>query len=225
MLEKCVNVIELSKQKCEQPIRGLLKYAGVDNFLGRSVKGYHPDAADICIMTQQAAHDLCKVQNDLIKKNQLGLIIFDSYRPLRAVQDFNHWMHQPPTGELELQRKQIHYPHLEKGKLDVHGYVNSSVSRHCFGGTVDLSLISLPGGQELNMGAVFDYFGEKSHATQTAEDVGKEAFQNRQVLTHAMAAHGFKVYPQEYWHFDYRTQEVEAPMDFEITVDLKNLGI
>ncbi len=218
--KKLVDVIELSKKLCDQPIECKLVYATSENFLGRPVQGYHPDAADFCLLTPKAADALCQVQNHLNQQG-LGLFIFDGYRPLQSVKDFCKWMHEPAQNDYELKRKAIHYPHIEKNQLADLGYVCDTVSEHCFGDTVDLSLIDLNNKKLLEMGAVFDYFDELSHITATEETVGSTALKNRQILSAAMQQVGFRPYEKEYWHFTFCEREIENPMDFEITVDCR----
>lgn len=217
--ELLVDVIPLSQKKCAYPIQGLLAYATEENFLGRIVKGYHPEAEHICLMARNAAQRLCRVQN-LLNNDNLGLFIFDGYRPLRAVKDFSVWMHQPPVGPYELERKQIHYPHLEKAELSHLGYIAKGVSKHCFGSTVDLTLIDLKTNQFLEMGACFDYFDDIAHATAPASVIGQTAFTNRQKLSAAMQSVGFIPYSKEYWHFDHPDLETDTPIDIEITIGL-----
>jgi D-alanyl-D-alanine dipeptidase len=209
-----IDAARLSRTHCPQIIQCQLAYATKENFLGRIVDGYHHEALDLCLMTPKAAENLCKIQNEL-NKDGLGLFVFDAYRPLRAVRDFMNWFEQPPAGPYELARKAIHYPHLPKNELSKHGYVASDVSQHCFGATIDLSLIDLKIGQLLNMGTCFDYFDPISHATVTAEEIGIEAFNNRQLLAKVMQSYGFMPYEKEYWHFD-GEKEVHEPIDIEI---------
>lgn len=211
-----IDVIHLSKELCSIPIQGELAYATKENFLGRIVNGYHPMAKQRCLLAQNAARKLCGVQN-LLSKKHLGLFIFDGYRPLRAVKDFAEWIQQPPASDYELLRKQIHYPHLEKSQLAKLGYLAEKVSKHCFGSTVDLSLIDLKTQNLLDMGASFDYFDEIAHSTATADVIGHTAHHNRQSLFHAMNEFGFIPHPKEYWHFDHPELETDIPIDIEIT--------
>lgn len=219
-----VDVVSLSKQRCTHPIQCDLKYATSKNFVGRIITGYHPAAKEICLLTKQPAEKLCLAQNYLIEKFNYGLLVFDAYRPLRAVQDWALWSTQAPTA-YELERKQKHYPHLAKQQLAQQGYIAVEVSRHCFGGTVDLTLIEINTGKELNMGARFDYFDETAHATAPASLIGAEAYQNRKILAEAMQCFGFQTYAKEYWHFDYEPREIAEPLDIEITAGLQGLGV
>lgn len=83
-------------------------------------------------------------------------------------------------------RQQIHYPRLQKKELVEKGYAPDTISRHNFGHAVDLTLIRLSDLSFLDMGACFDYFDELSHETATIEQIGVDAYQNRQRLTCVM---------------------------------------
>lgn len=220
-----VDVIALSKRRCRFPIQGSLAYATSENFLGRPVDGYAPAAEGICLLAKNAAQQLCAAQNALNLKG-LGLFIFDAFRPLRAVRDFSRWYGEPPATEYEKQRKTLHYPRLEKSDLVRLGYAPDTVSRHCFGHAVDLTLLNLHTCQLLDMGTIFDYFDCTSHHPETPSDViGKVAYENRQLLAQVMQECGFVPYPLEYWHFDYQRQEIDEPLDFEITPTLAGLNV
>lgn len=220
-----VDVIALSKLRCQQPIQGELKYATRENFVGRIIDGYSPNAKDICLLTRNPAEMLCKVQDYVVNEYNYSLFILDAYRPLRAVKDWAHWFKQPPADDYELQRKKIHYPNLEKKQLAELGYVADTVSKHCFGATVDLILIDLASQQELEMGVCFDFFDELAHPTASAEQIGEQAVKNRQLLAEAMQRYGYHPYPKEYWHFDHEKVEAAEPMDIAITSDLRGIGV
>ncbi len=219
-----VDVIGLSKQLCAVPIEGELAYATKENFLGRVVDGYHPDALEVCLLTRKAAEQLCDVQNEVVKQG-LGLFVFDAFRPLRAVKNFSSWYREPLNNDFEKERKQVHFPHLKKEDLVRLGYAPETISRHNFGGAVDLSLMRLEDKQFLDMGTVFDFFDSSSHLDAKAEIIGEEALQNRELLVNVMESFDFLPYPFEWWHFEYHKQEVADPMDMEITPDLKGLGL
>lgn len=223
-LSVLTDVIALSKKHCRYPIQGQLAYAGCENFVGRVIDGYSADAVDVCLLSKKAAFALCDVQQAL-NKDGLGLYIFDAYRPLRSVKDFAKWYHLPVLNEYERVRQKIHYPQLKKNDLVAKGYVSDTTSRHNFGNAVDLTLIQLSDLSLLDMGACFDYFDELSHETATIEQIGADAYQNRQTLTHAMQQSGFILYPYEYWHFDYQEIEVSEPMDICIDASLKGLNV
>lgn len=222
-----LDVIELSRLLCEQSLRGKLAYATIDNFAGQILDGYHPEALEVCLMTPKAAKALCQAQNQLIRNHQLGLFIHDSYRPRRAVKRLLQWMNEPVKDEWELSQKRKHYPKVEKSEFVKLHYLSED-SNHCYGNTVDVFLCDFKTGNTLNHGTVYDYMDRKSHLSATAEEIGVEAWQNRQILQAAMTEAGFLPHDTEYWHFSHGGQEgreVREPFDLEITPGLKGLGV
>lgn len=219
-----VDVITLSRRSCAQPIQGRLAYATRENFVGRVVAGYHPEASDVCLVTSIVAKQLCLLQNELVYQG-LSLFIFDAYRPLRAVRDWSNWYRQPNKDGYEKERKKVHYPHLEKEDLIRLGYAPDAVSQHCFGHAVDVTLVNLQNEELLNMGTDFDYFDVSSHLNAGMQIIGEEAVRNREFLVKLMQKFGFVPYEYEWWHFHYQEKEVNESMDLEITPDLKGLGI
>jgi D-alanyl-D-alanine dipeptidase len=166
------------------------RYAGADNFVGRPVAGY---AAPRCLLTEQAAAALAAVQQDLARFG-LGLKTFDGYRPQRAVDDFVRWAQQPD----EPARKAEFHPRVDKGQLFAQGYI-ATRSGHSRGSTVDLTIVSLAGGRELDMGGRFDLFDDSEEGTWPGLDAQQRA--NRLLLQQAMRAQGFRPYRYEWWHF------------------------
>lgn len=226
-----VDTIELSKLRCHFPIFGELKYATYDNFVGRPLAGYSTDpfARNVCLLTRNAAEALCLAQNYLLKKynDKYGLVIFDAYRPKRAVIDMVHWSKLLPDNNYELERKAIHYPHIEKNKLSELHYVTEDFGP-CYGNTVDVMLIDLLTGELLSMGAGFDFMDELSHMTATPTQIGQEAYENRQLLLEIMSMFKFVPFKEEFWHFSHGGvfgREVLKAMDIEITPHLKGVGV
>lgn len=224
-LDHLADVVALSQKHCARPIQAMLAYATPNNFIGTVIDGYTPELTDFALMTNDSAAALCEVQNTLLKNHNLGLLIYDSYRPKRAVSHFVRWSKEPvldnAQGCFELERKQIHYPRIDKARMFELGYIAEN-SQHCYGHTVDLVLIDETG-KEPNLGACFDYMDELSHDTATAADIGEEAFRNRKILREAMLAHGFVAYPREFWHFNFKNKLIQDPIDIAITADLKGL--
>lgn len=221
-----VDTVALSKQICKQPIECELAYATPNNFVGRIIAGYHPDALDICLLTPKAAQALCAVQNHLLDHHGYGLFVYDSYRPKRAVQDFMAWANLPSANAFESKRKKLHFPHIEKTQLFELGYVSKD-SNHCYANTVDLVLIDAKTKKFLDMGAIFDYMDVMSHLTATAEQIGVEAYQHRLILVEAMTRFGFVPYEKEFWHYCHggrEGSEVAGPLDVEITASLRGVG-
>src|ERR1700685_4578145 len=74
-----------------------IRYAGSHNFVGRPIRGY---LAAECILSAPAANALAAVQKILAGKN-LSLIVWDCYRPRRAVADFFRWSKDPTHSEMK----------------------------------------------------------------------------------------------------------------------------
>ncbi|WNH54470.1 M15 family metallopeptidase [Stenotrophomonas oahuensis] len=168
-----------------------MRYAGSNNFTGRSVPGYESPK---CLLLAQAASALAQVEADL-RSEGLGLKLFDCYRPAQSVQAFVDWANDPT----ELSRKTIQYPGIDKPQL-LGGYI-AETSGHSRGATVDLGLVDCRSGTctDVDMGTDFDYFGPEAH-TDTAQ-ITPDQYNNRQRLVRAMQAQGFKNYPLEWWHY------------------------
>ena len=115
----------------DQTIPGLkvdLRYTGNHNFVGRPVAGYQNARA---VLSTQAAAALLKVQADL-KRFGLGLLVYDAYRPQRAVNDFVAW-----AADLSAeQTKPEFYPTVDKKRLFKEDYI-AERSGHSRGSTVD----------------------------------------------------------------------------------------
>jgi D-alanyl-D-alanine dipeptidase len=206
-----------------------MRYAGPDNFTGAPLPGY--DAAE-CVLRREAAEALAKVQADLAAQN-LGLKVYDCYRPTRAVLAFARWAKSADDGATKR-----FYPKLDKRQLFV-GYI-AAHSAHSEGIAVDLTLIPLGAPQpskregsapdapctapaaerapdnaldnELDMGTGFDCFDAKAHTASGA--IAPEQARRRALLVAAMRGQGFRNYFREWWHFSFGPRR--AAQDFAI---------
>jgi D-alanyl-D-alanine dipeptidase len=167
-----------------------LRYAGDDNFTGARVEGYERAR---CLLSAPAARALAAVQADLAAEG-LGLVVWDCYRPQRAVDRFVRWAREPEDPALAAR----HHPRVAKSELFAEGYI-AARSGHSRGSTVDVGILRLADGARLDMGTPFDFFDPRSHAD--AADLPAAARANRATLREAMERRGFRVYPPEWWHF------------------------
>ncbi|PCJ58190.1 MAG: peptidase M15 [Planctomycetota bacterium] len=167
-----------------------IKYYSDENFIGKRIEGYEGNKG---ILTQEAAGALIKVQSEL-KKNNMGIKIFDAYRPQRAVNHFLKWA----SNFNDKKMKSNYYPNVNKSDLVKEGYV-SKKSSHSRGSTVDITIVNLLTGQELDMGSRYDLFDVKSHVNFKKLKSQQKA--NRIVLNKVMKKNGFKSYSKEWWHF------------------------
>ncbi|MFM8501460.1 MAG: M15 family metallopeptidase [Fluviibacter sp.] len=177
-------------------IRVDMRYAGSHNFVGRPVVGYLSHRP---VMTEQAANALSKVQDDL-RPFGLQLLIYDTYRPQQAVNDFVDWS----KDETDTRTKREFYPNLSKSVLFPEGYI-AEHSSHSRGSTVDLSIVQLLSPYEpLDMGSGFDFFGPESWPEYEALKPQQHA--NRLLLRTLMIKQGFAPYDKEWWHFTYKNE-------------------
>lgn len=171
-------------------LRVEMRYTTAHNFVGRPIDGYE---APVCILTRQAAEALARVQAELAPRG-LGLKVYDCYRPQRAVAHFARW-----AADLSDQStKAEFYPNVDKARLFELGYI-AARSGHSRGSTLDVTIVDLASGAEIDMGTPFDLFDTRSWPTD--ETVSAEARANRLMLQNVMRAHGFRSLREEWWHF------------------------
>jgi zinc D-Ala-D-Ala dipeptidase len=123
-----------------------------------------------------------------------GLLLWDGYRPQRAVDSFLQWSQQAEDGR----KKQRHYPHIDRPQMFERGYV-AAKSGHSRGSTIDLTLYHLASGEPAAMGGHHDLMDPISH--HGAEGITPAEAQNRQCLWSVMKECGFASYPCEWWHY------------------------
>ena len=167
-----------------------IRYYSTYNFVGDRIDGYEEP---IALLTKDAARALKVVSN---QANVMGyrLKVFDAYRPARAVRHFVLW----GIEDLDQRMKPFFYPDLEKQDLFRLGYI-ASRSSHSRGSTIDLTLLDMSSGKELDMGSPFDYFSERSHPD--CRDITDEQYENRMRLQKLMTDNGFLPIDCEWWHF------------------------
>ncbi|ALL15226.1 D-alanyl-D-alanine dipeptidase [Caulobacter henricii] len=156
-------------------IRFDIRYAGRNNFMG--LKLYERPAA---YLQRPAAEALGRVHRALATKGY-GLLIHDAYRPW-----FVTWMFWEAT------------------PAESHSFVADPAkgSRHNRGCAVDLTLYDLKTGKVVEMPGRYDEMSARSYADFVGGTTAQRA--RRQILREAMAAEGFEVLPEEWWHFDYK---------------------
>ena len=167
-----------------------IRYYSTYNFIGDRINGYEEPCA---LITKEAARALLSVSNEMIVQGY-RLKIFDTYRPACAVRHFVMWGIEDPN----LRMKPYFYPTLEKQELFAKGFI-ASKSSHSRGSTVDLTLLDMKTGKELDMGSPFDLFSEVSHPD--SEAVTPEQHENRMLLQNVMVRNGFAPIDCEWWHF------------------------
>ncbi|MBR5888651.1 MAG: M15 family metallopeptidase [Akkermansia sp.] len=167
-----------------------LKYCGNDNFVGRPIDGYTEGTR--AILRKDAALAVQKAQQELESKG-LGLLIWDAYRPHRALADFYAW-----SKTADDSTRAEFYPNITKRGIYENRYIGLT-SEHSWGIAVDLTIIDLKTGKELDMGGRHDLL-DASSATVYA-GLTKEQQANRLLLRDTMARAGMRNYSKEWWHY------------------------
>lgn len=181
-------------------------YYGEDNFVGTRIDGY---LAPLAIATVEAAEALLAVSHELAESG-CQLVIYDSYRPQKAVDHFIRWSQDQD----DLLMEAIFYPNVDKDKLFSLGYL-AKKSGHSRGSTIDLTLASLETGEEIDMGSPVDMLDEISHFA--SKQVTGEQAANRSLLKKVMSKHGFKPYSKEWWHYTLENEPYpDTYFDFDV---------
>jgi zinc D-Ala-D-Ala dipeptidase len=187
------DLVELTK--LDKTIKLDIRYATADNFVGRPV---YTEAR--AFLQRPAAEALARVHK-LLKKEGLGLVIFDGYRPWSITKLF--W------GVVsEAQKKYVADP--------------ATGSKHNRGCAVDLSISDLKTGKLVPMPSGYDEFTERASPNYAGGTDEERA--NRDKLRSLMEAEGFTVNANEWWHFDYKDSQKYAIYDisFDEAGKLKN---
>lgn len=168
-----------------------IRYYSSYNFIGERIDGYEEPCA---LLTIEAARALKSVSSELIVQGY-RLKVFDAYRPACAVKHFVLW----GIEDQDIRMKPYFYPDLEKQELFAKGYI-AKQSSHSRGSAVDLTLLDMETGKEVDMGSPFDLFSVVSHP-DNREMITEEQYQNRMILQKAMIRNGFEPIDVEWWHF------------------------
>lgn len=150
-----------------------LRYATANNFMHKRM---YPAKTSQTFLRTPAAHALAKVQQ-LLSVKGYGLKIYDAYRPYSVTVSF--W---------EPIKDERYVANPAKG------------SGHNRGLAVDLTIIDLKTGKELDMGTDFDNFTDSAHHSFTKHfppAVGVA----RTLLKMAMEENGFTALETEWWHY------------------------
>jgi D-alanyl-D-alanine dipeptidase len=159
-----------------------IRYATANNFTGEVIY-----TAPKAYLRKPVAQALSRVCEDL-KTRGLGVKVFDAYRPYAATVRFYEV-----------------YPNTDFVADPKDG------SRHNRGCAVDLTLVDLATGLELEMPTPFDDFSPRAHSRFMA--LSPEVLANRTQLYEVMARYGFRVIDTEWWHFDYAGWERYTLLD------------
>jgi D-alanyl-D-alanine dipeptidase len=188
-------------------IRWDAKYATWDNFTGKPVDGYLANR----IVGTQALCVALEGARETAESLGFGLLLWDGYRPQRAVDCFLRWSTQPEDGRT----KPRHNQNLERPEMLEKGCVAAKTG-HSRGSTDDLTLYHLATGELAPMGGDHDLMDPVSHHGATG--ITPVEARNRQSLCLIMAACGFRSYDCEWWHYTLKDEPYpDTHFDFPIT--------
>jgi D-alanyl-D-alanine dipeptidase len=156
-----------------------IRYATENNFMNQVIYD-----CPGCLMRKEAGEALVAIHNHLTKKG-LGLKFFDCYRP--APYQEKLWSVMPDP-------RYVAPP--EKG------------SNHSRGQAIDLTIVNLDTGEELNMGTTYDFFGREAHPGY--QKLPKDILGNRRLLSDVMQQFGYVPITSEWWHFDFKGTRFEV---------------
>ena len=186
-----------------------IRYHSTYNFIGDRIDGYEEPCA---LLTKEAARALKSAANELMVQGY-RLKVFDAYRPACAVRHFVLW----GLEDQDIRMKPYFYPDLQKQELFVKGYI-ASQSSHSRGSTVDVTLLDMKTGKEVDMGSPFDFFGEISHPD--CRTITQEQYENRMTLQRVMLRCGFEALDCEWWHFTLKNEPYpETYFEFPISTE------
>ena len=183
-----------------------LRYFGSNNFVGKPIHGYKTNKL---IITKETANAL-KFVHEALQNHNLCIKVYDGYRPQQAVNHFMKWSRNLN----DTINKQTYYPNIKKQNLFNEGYI-ATKSGHSRGSTLDLTIIDGNTGLPIDMGSIYDFFGEESWVNH--QNITNKQKANRQLLQNVMLKYGFRNYPKEWWHFTLRGEPFpDTYFDFPI---------
>lgn len=156
-----------------------IRYATTNNFTHRVLYTDH-----VLLLRAAPANALKKVQAELATKG-LGLKVYDAYRPFSVTCSL--WRHTTDRRYTANPRKGSH---------------------HNRGIAVDITLVDLKTGKELDMGTGYDSFTDTAH--HSFAYLPQRVLDNRRLLKGVMWKHGFNFVPTEWWHYHWRDKSYEV---------------
>lgn len=159
-----------------------IRYATENNFTKKQIY----DCAR-CFLRPDVKKQLELFQEHLLATHNLGIILYDCYRPRP---------YQQKLWDIVPDERFVGNP--AKGSM------------HNRGMAIDIGLIDEEG-NILDMGTAFDHFGPESF--HSATNISTTAIANRKLLKKEMRAFGFLPITSEWWHYSYR-QDIKALSDW-----------
>jgi zinc D-Ala-D-Ala dipeptidase len=162
-----------------------LRYATINNFTGKRLY----QQSKLTFLRLPVVKSLALVQSEL-NQSGYGLKIFDAYRPYSVTKKMWKLVHD-----------ERYVANPAKG------------SGHNRGLSVDLSVIDMKTGKEIDMGTGFDNFTDSAH--HDFRNLPAEVLQNRIMLKTVMEKNGFKALDTEWWHYSWPNDRGYEALDLD----------
>jgi len=178
-------------QKLDPTIKVDLKYSTTDNFIKKDVYG----DLERAYLQPMAAEKLIKANKFLKQeKPNYTLLVYDGARPRSVTKIF--WARM---SHLPYNRREDFVADPAKGSI------------HNFGCAVDLTIAD-ERGRALDMGTIFDFFGQEAEPRREAAmlKAGKltpQQLENRKLLRRVMKKAGYTFIETEWWHYNAMSRE------------------
>lgn len=186
MVVRCEDIASHADFRHLSTLEGIavdLRYASLDNFVGRDLYG----SLDCAWLHRLAAAGLERAAA-LLAREAPGhrVLVLDALRPHRV--------------QVQL------WDHLEGTELRQYVADPARGSIHSFGMALDVTLLD-PRGRELDMGSGFDEMTERSHPRLEARHLANgeltpQQVRHRELLRSVLVHGGFQGVDNEWWHFD-----------------------
>jgi len=162
-----------------------------------------------CKLRKTVADKLIKIQEKL--PENFALRIYDAHRPIALQKK----LFEQIWKEISEKKPQL------KGKMLYREVTNfiadpKNTPPHSTGGAVDLTIVNIKTGKELNMGTRIDAISDLSMTFHPK--IKKKSLENRLILFNALSSEGFSNIASEWWHYSYGDQVWAANfgMDYAI---------
>ena len=161
------------------------------------------EAISECLVRKEVLDKLLEAKKNLPEGYTFK--IWDAYRPLALQKELYYVYKDQIIDEFNLKN-------LSKEEQDdfIKNYVSlpnedeNIPPLHATGGAIDLTIVDLSTGKDLDMGIGFDAFSNLTNTDAYEEDgMNEEVRNNRRILYYAMTKAGFTNLPSEIWHYDY----------------------
>lgn len=166
-----------------------LRYATSRNFMHQRL---YPENARPWAR-RDVAERLARVQRDLAQEG-FGLKIFDAYRPWNVTRQM--WNSRQRLG---ISARFLAPPWIG--------------SNHNRGVAVDITMVDLATGNEVEMPTDFDSFSQRAHSNYPHLPAAIK--KNRETLKKIMRRHGFATIRSEWWHFELANAGIYSVLDLD----------